>query len=645
MSRSNTWKMRNARNRIPVNTYEAVPKSSNDVAPFRDDDRILETAIQVFRSRETLVRKANSIDENERAQANDLSQLVKQLTRNLHKGLALTPRSVCLAGLCKRLRLNRIEAECLMVLLLGKLGLMESRVNDIGDVVRVLCLPAAKSLAALRSLSESGRLFRKGVIFYSDPDEELGERTIILDPSIVQTVLEGKHQKSWAASLNREDDLRELLARLTRAMQKKSDELDTVIRGYGNQAEFQKWHRKQGWLLRQLDEVLKAKPTWKLSRARNAMNLLSEDWIILLALMGKTLCHVKPDDDLFSGAGLCRAICSTPADFSNQLERLRSNAPLLQENYIQPSGGYGGLVTESPESIQETEYELSGKTLKLFGLEQANRLAAKRDSALRTPCISLRDLALTPKTRQTVNLALDHARNAGTLMDTWGLRKAFPYGTGITMLFYGPPGTGKTATAEAIADELDKPLLVADYSKIQNCFVGQTEKNIMKIFREARQHSAVLFWDEADAMFFDRDKASHAWEVRDVNVLLQEIERFDGVCILATNRKMVLDKALERRITAKVEFPRPDRELREAIWRKMLPKQLPLAPDVNIARLSKADLSGGEIKNVILNASRFACSRSGNACVTGEDFEQALNMETDERWASNSCRRRIGFNS
>ena len=207
-------------------------------------------------------------------------------------------------------------------------------------------------------------------------------------------------------------------------------------------------------------------------------------------------------------------------------------------------------------------------------------------------------------------------------------------------LFYGPPGTGKTATAEALAAELGRPLLTADYSKIQNCFVGQTEKNIVALFRRARRHNAVLFWDEADAMFHDRDAASRAWEVRDVNVLLQEIERFDGVCILATNRKPTLDKALARRITAKVEFPRPDRARRADIWRKLLPPRMPLAEDVDPERLAEADLSGGEIKNVILNAARLACGRSPDSQVTAQDLHQAATMELAGR---GETRRVAGF--
>ncbi|HOH28771.1 MAG TPA: ATP-binding protein [Candidatus Hydrogenedentes bacterium] len=612
-------------------------------APFCSNDQILESILVVFRTREELRGKERLFHDDDSSKVKAISHAAHRLSLHFHGRLALTPRSVLLADTCKRLRLNRIETEILLALLLDPLGLCEHRISDVGDVLRVLALPASTSLSALRALSETGKLYKKDIIFYNEPDDDLRDRNVSIDPGIVQSVLQNKNTGSVLTDLNREDDLRDVLARLTRTMQKKSEELNDVMRGYCRQADFQKWSRKQDWLIRQLDDVLRLKPTWKLSRARTEIGIAKQDWTVLLALMGKALSHVKPDNELFTGAGLSRTICDKPEQFSSRLDRLMSSAPLLQNGYIQPCGGNGSLLSESAESIQETEYELTGKTLKLLGLEQSSRIAVKRDAALRMPRISLKDLALPQRTRESVHLALDQVRNSKKLMQTWGLRSAFPYGTGITMLFYGPPGTGKTATAEAIARELDKALLVADYSKIQNCFVGQTEKNIVSTFQKARQNDAVLFWDEADAMFFDRDAASRAWEVRDVNVLLQEIERFEGVCILATNRKTTLDKALERRIAAKVEFPRPDRELRKSIWQKLIPKQLPLAPDVDIARLSRTDLAGGEIKNVILNASRFACGRSSDAVVTAGDFERALAMETEERWTSHAAKRSIGF--
>jgi SpoVK/Ycf46/Vps4 family AAA+-type ATPase len=237
-------------------------------------------------------------------------------------------------------------------------------------------------------------------------------------------------------------------------------------------------------------------------------------------------------------------------------------------------------------------------------------------------------------------MAIAQVRHADLLIRNWGLAQTLPYGRAVSMLFSGPSGVGKTACAETVAHELGRPILVADYSRIQDCWVGETEKNIVNTFRNARRNRAVLFWDEADAMFYDRNQTRSSWEVRDVNVLLQELERFDGVCVLATNRKASLDPALERRLTLKVEFERPGRDLRRRIWQKLLPAKMPLGPDVDLDRLAAWDLSGGEIKNVILNAARLALARDPKGLVRMQEFEQAASMSDGSGW---SKAKRVGF--
>lgn len=287
------------------------------------------------------------------------------------------------------------------------------------------------------------------------------------------------------------------------------------------------------------------------------------------------------------------------------------------------------------------EFELTPEFIAELGIRGARRQKRSRHMP-RTPLVKLEDLVLSESARSQLEMLISQLEHSSVLLDDWGFRETLPYGRGATMIFSGPPGVGKTACAEGIAHRLGRPILSINYSEIQNCFVGETEKNIVAVFREAAENDAVLFWDEADAIFFDRDSAYRSWEVRQVNVLLQELEHFEGVCILCTNRKLTLDPALERRISLKVEFERPTRPMREQIWRKLVPQKLPLAADVNFECLARHEMSGGEIKNALLNAARIALVRAPRGSVAMTDFEQAVAMEISGRWAKTGPRS-IGF--
>jgi len=260
----------------------------------------------------------------------------------------------------------------------------------------------------------------------------------------------------------------------------------------------------------------------------------------------------------------------------------------------------------------------------------------------RKPLVAMEQLALHSKVDEQIRLALNQFTHA-EMLRRWELSKTIAYGRAVTMLFYGPPGVGKTACAEAVAHTLGKRIMVVDYSRMLNCYVGVTPKNIVSAFRQAREDDCVLFWDEADAMFFDRDHADKNWQVQEVNVLLQELEKFEGVCILSTNRKVTLDKALARRISVKIEFSAPAPEQAREIWEKLLPAKMPLAKDVDIGVLSRHPLTGGEIKNVILNAARNAAGRGRRAKVEQGDFLAAIRAELSAKDDGEHRSGRIGF--
>jgi len=213
----------------------------------------------------------------------------------------------------------------------------------------------------------------------------------------------------------------------------------------------------------------------------------------------------------------------------------------------------------------------------------------------------------------------------------WGLRKVVKKTKGISLLFAGPPGTGKTMAAEAIAHGLGHPLHVVNYAQMENMWVGETEKNIEAVFEEAARQDAVLFFDEADAVFHRRGMTMAPWTNRDVNVLLNHLEDSPGVSILATNLARVMDRALDRRIDIAVEFEMPDEAQRREIWRKLVPKEAPLGTDVDLDALAKKyPLSGGSILNVVRQAMRNALKRGTRHRITQEDFVKAAERESSK---------------
>jgi AAA+ superfamily predicted ATPase len=197
----------------------------------------------------------------------------------------------------------------------------------------------------------------------------------------------------------------------------------------------------------------------------------------------------------------------------------------------------------------------------------------------------------------------------------WGFDAKLSRGKGLSVLFSGGPGTGKTMAAEVVAGDVGLDLYTVDLSGVVSKYIGETEKNLGRIFAEARTSNAILFFDEADALFGKRTEVSDAHD-RYANIetsyLLQKMEEYDGVVILATNLRQNLDEAFTRRIRFVVEFPFPDADSRARIWRTLFPPQAPLAADVDFAVLARDyAVAGGNIKNIVVNAAFLAAADGG----------------------------------
>jgi hypothetical protein len=206
--------------------------------------------------------------------------------------------------------------------------------------------------------------------------------------------------------------------------------------------------------------------------------------------------------------------------------------------------------------------------------------------------------------------AAAYLRHGARVFDDWGFARRLDCSRGLTMLFTGASGTGKTTAAKVLANDLGLDLYRVDLSAVVDKYIGETEKNLARVFDAAEAGNAILFFDEADALFGKRSEVrdSHdRYANLETSFLLQRMEEYEGLAILATNLAKHLDQAFARRIQATVEFPLPGEEERRAIWRGIWPDAVKLARDVDLDMLAERfELSGGSIRNAALAAAFLA---------------------------------------
>jgi MoxR-like ATPase len=231
------------------------------------------------------------------------------------------------------------------------------------------------------------------------------------------------------------------------------------------------------------------------------------------------------------------------------------------------------------------------------------------------PACGWDDLVLPPASLELLHDLCAQVRHRRQVFGTWGFGARGSRGAGLTAMFCGPPGTGKTMAAEVVAADLGLDLYKVDLSGVVSKYIGETERNLRRVFTEARAGNAVLFFDEADALFGKRTEVTDAHD-RYANIetsyLLQQMEQYDGIVVLATNLRQNLDDAFTRRIRFIVEFPFPDDESRARIWRTHFPATAPLAADVDPDQLARRfPVAGGTIRNIVLAAAFLAAADGG----------------------------------
>jgi SpoVK/Ycf46/Vps4 family AAA+-type ATPase len=226
------------------------------------------------------------------------------------------------------------------------------------------------------------------------------------------------------------------------------------------------------------------------------------------------------------------------------------------------------------------------------------------------------DLILPPEQMQMLREICNSVKYRTLIYDEWGFDGKLALGKGVNVFFAGLPGTGKTMSAGIIAGELGLALYKIDLSSVVSKYIGETEKNLSSIFDEAQTSNAILFFDEADALFGKRSEVrdSHdRYANIEVSYLLQRVEEYQGVVILATNLRKNMDDAFVRRMHFSIEFPFPNKKERRRIWEQIFPKTTPRSPDLDLDFMAQRfEMAGGNIRNIAL-ASAFLAADDGEA--------------------------------
>lgn len=304
----------------------------------------------------------------------------------------------------------------------------------------------------------------------------------------------------------------------------------------------------------------------------------------------------------------------------------------LNTSSIQMAASEAALAVDRGQSLRDALWSASRGMARPRLQELAQRIIPKA---------SMDDLVLPDKEKQLLRSIVASVRQRYRVYEEWGFAD-YQRGLGIAALFSGDSGTGKTMAAEVLAKELELDLFRIDLSMVVNKYIGETEKNLRKIFDAAEDGGAILLFDEADSLFGKRGEVREGvdrYSNIEVDYLLQRVESYRGLAVLTTNMKEALDKAFLRRLRFVVNFPFPNEKSRKEIWKRVFPKSVPLGA-IDYDRLAQLDLAGGHIRNIALGASIMAADQGtavGMRQIAGAAKEEYDKMERpmpSVRWAT-----------
>ncbi len=374
-----------------------------------------------------------------------------------------------------------------------------------------------------------------------------------------------------------------------------------------------------------------------------ARELPAVDLALLYVILRNTLGRAQ-GYDVFRPTALDLLVVALDLEAAKAIEqigRFAQDAPLRRHGLV-----VSGSALQEP--LLTSVFYPSDKALRLaFGADDATRVVVA--DAIPQPEDGLVNeaegavLVWPPELSAQIERIVHAVKTRRRVLEQTGLADRLPTARGIHVLLQGPPGTGKTLAARTIATRLEQPPRIVHAPDIQSRWIGVAEKTVRQMYRAAARQHAVLVFDEVDGLIVRRGETAQPWIRSLVDTFLVEMEAFEGVAVYTTNHPQHLDPALERRLSFRLEVPRPGPAERAKIWTAHLPPGVPLAGDVDYDALAAHDLTGAEIQNAVLSALTEASLRDP-LLVTAADLQAGIENATRGRWAAGPSDR-VGFSN